>query len=90
MSRLEVRVTPRAAKNALDGFSPDGALLLRVTAAPAEGAANTAVAKLLATALNVPARDVVLLRGSRSRHKLYDIPLEPGELAARAERAMIG
>ena len=88
MTRLEVRVTPRADENALDGFTVDGVLRIRVTAAPADGSANEAVVRLLAKALNVPARDVTLLRGSRSRHKIFDIALEPRELEARARQAV--
>ena len=53
-----------------------GAVRVRVTAAPAEGAANAAVAKLLAKALDLPSRDVVLVSGATARRKVFDVPLD--------------
>lgn len=46
---------------------------LRVTTPPADGAANDAVLKLLATALGWPLRDLKLLRGAAARIKLIGI-----------------
>ena len=83
MTRLQVRVTPRASRDAVEGLDPDGVLKVRVTAPPADGAANAAVSKLLARALDVPQRDVVLLSGTSGRLKLFDVPLEASELHRR-------
>jgi len=46
---------------------------LRVTAPPADGAANAAVRELLAAALGRPPRDLVLLRGGKARTKLFGL-----------------
>lgn len=81
--RLPVRVTPRAARDAVTGFDADGVLLVRVTAPPADGAANAAVTKLLARALGLPARDVVLVSGAAARQKLFDVPLSEDEVRVR-------
>jgi len=81
--RLPVRVTPRASRDALAGFDADGVLLVRVTAPPADGAANAAVTRLLARALGLPGRDIVLVSGATSRLKLFDVPLSEDELRAR-------
>lgn len=54
----------------------DGAVLVRVTAAPADGAANEAVLKLLAAALDRPRRDLTLLRGATARIKLIGVALD--------------
>lgn len=78
-----VRVTPRAARDGIDGFDPDGVLRVRVTAAPADGAANAAVAKLLAKALDIPSRDVVLVSGATARQKLFELPLTLAEIGQR-------
>jgi hypothetical protein len=83
MTRLQVRVTPRASRDGVDGFDPDGTLRVRVTAAPADGAANAAVVKLLARALGLAARDVVLVSGATARQKVFEVPLEPGEVRTR-------
>lgn len=46
---------------------------LRVTAPPANGAANTAALRLLASAMDVPPRNLTLLRGATGRVKLIGI-----------------
>ncbi|MGB7412341.1 MAG: DUF167 family protein [Sphingopyxis granuli] len=46
---------------------------LRVTAPPADGAANDAVLRLLAAALDRPRRDLTLVRGAGARIKLIAI-----------------
>ena len=81
--RLVVRVTPRAARDVIEGLDADGTLRVRVTAAPADGAANAAVAKLLAKALALPGRDVVLISGATARQKLFEVPLEIDEVRRR-------
>jgi uncharacterized protein YggU (UPF0235/DUF167 family) len=83
VSRLQVRVTPRAGTDALDGFDASGVLRLRVSAAPADGAANAAVTRLLAKALGLPQRDLVLVAGARARTKLFDVPLTAAEIHER-------
>jgi uncharacterized protein YggU (UPF0235/DUF167 family) len=60
-------------------------LAVRVTAPPAEGAANAAVTRLLAATLGLPARDVVLISGASSRLKVFDLPLAADDLARRLE-----
>jgi uncharacterized protein (TIGR00251 family) len=87
VARLHVHVTPRASRDAIQSVDGD-VIRLRVTAAPTDGAANAAVVKLLARALALPSRDVVLVRGPASREKVFDIPLEPGEIRARLAKAM--
>jgi uncharacterized protein (TIGR00251 family) len=83
MARLVVRVTPRASRDAIEGFDPEGVLRVRVTAAPADGAANAAVAKLLARALDLPSRDVVLVSGAAARQKMFEVPLTSAEIGKR-------
>lgn len=67
----------------MEGFDAEGSLRVRVTAAPADGAANAAVARLLAKALGLPGRDVVLVSGGTARQKLFDVPLDMDELRRR-------
>lgn len=66
---LRVRVQPRASRAGIDGWRPDGALGVRVTAAPVDGQANTAVGALLAEALGVRASAVEIVRGATGRDK---------------------
>lgn len=83
MSRLHVRVTPRAARDLVGTLDADRVLHVRVTAAPADGAANAAVSRLLARTLDVPSRDVILVSGSTARRKVFDVPLTQEEIQAR-------
>jgi hypothetical protein len=68
-----VRVTPRASARGVGG-ERDGALLVRVTAPPAEGKANAAVVAILAEALGVPRSAVVIERGQTGRTKRVSVP----------------
>lgn len=81
--RIPVRVTPRASRDGIAGFDDAGTLLVRVTAPPADGAANAAVTKLLARVLDLPSRDIVLVSGASSRQKLFEVPLTEAEVRAR-------
>lgn len=81
--RLHVRVTPRASRDAIEGFDDAGVLRVRVTAPPADGAANKAVTKLLASALGIPQRDVMLISGGSSRLKVFEVPLSAEEVTTR-------
>ncbi|MEP7155642.1 MAG: DUF167 domain-containing protein [Betaproteobacteria bacterium] len=51
----------------------DGALKIRVAAPPLDGRANDEIARFLGTTLNVPARDICLVSGAKSRSKRYSI-----------------
>lgn len=65
---LAVRVVPRASKAGIAG-TRDGAILVRLGAAPVDGAANAELIDTLARALGVPRRAVTLVAGATSRSK---------------------
>jgi uncharacterized protein YggU (UPF0235/DUF167 family) len=75
--RLTVRVTPRGGREAVEGWSRDEAgrpvLKVRVAAAAADGAANTAVLALLAKTLGRPKSALAILRGETARVKQIEI-----------------
>lgn len=70
--RIPVRATPRGGRDSIDGVR-DGRLLVRVAAAPADGAANEAVLRLVAHAVGVPRASVRLVAGATGRNKLVAI-----------------
>jgi uncharacterized protein len=70
---LRVRVQPRASRSEIVGWRADGALGVRVSAPPVEGAANAAVEALLAGALGVRASAVRVVHGERRRDKLVRV-----------------
>lgn len=72
-ARLAVRVVPRADRNAIDGVTETGAVRIRLTAPPVEGAANAALILLLSDVLSVAKRDITILRGGRGRDKVVQI-----------------
>jgi uncharacterized protein (TIGR00251 family) len=84
-------VQPRAGRDAVAGWRADGALGVRVTAPPVEGAANAAVEALLAAALGVRRRAVEVVRGERGRDKVVQVTgLALDEIHARLERRAAG
>lgn len=69
---IAVRVIPRAAKSAIDGIR-DGAVLVRLSAAPVDGAANAELIEVMADALGVPKRAITITSGEASRRKTLQI-----------------
>ncbi|HEV3485733.1 MAG TPA: DUF167 domain-containing protein [Vicinamibacterales bacterium] len=83
MAALQVRVIPRAGRTAIAGRRGD-ALLIRLAAAPVDGAANEALVDLLSDALAVPRRNISIAAGQRSRDKRIEIDgLDPDTLERR-------
>jgi uncharacterized protein len=87
---LAVRLTPKGGRDAIDGVAElaDGSRVLkvRVRAAASEGEANTALVRLLANTLGVPARDVHLVAGASARRKRLQIDGAASALAAALEK----
>jgi uncharacterized protein YggU (UPF0235/DUF167 family) len=83
---VRVRVTPKSSKDAVDGVeqvAEGPAFRVRVRAVPAEGEANAAVEKLVATWLEVPKGRVAVIQGGKSRVKSLEITGEVDEITAR-------
>jgi uncharacterized protein YggU (UPF0235/DUF167 family) len=86
--KLLVKVSPKAARNAVLGWHDD-MLKIAVTAAPERGKANAAVQAVLADALCVPKSAITLLHGETQSRKLFDIAgLEDGEILRRLPAAV--
>jgi uncharacterized protein len=66
---LPVRVKPGARADAVEG-TRGAALLISVTAAPRDGAANAAVLKLLARQLRCSPGSLSIARGHKTRDKV--------------------
>jgi uncharacterized protein (TIGR00251 family) len=70
---VEVRLTPRAAMDRIDGIEwlsdATPVLKARVRAVPEKGKANEAIVKLLARTLGLPASRARLLSGETARRK---------------------
>ena len=81
-----VRLTPKGGRDAIDGLErlADGRAVLkvRVRAAPSDGAANAALIRLMAQALEVAPRQVSLEAGATARVKRIKIAGDAARLAA--------
>jgi len=85
VTRLAVRVTPRADRDEVCGWR-GAELTVRVTAAPDGGKANAAVEKTIAAALGLPKSSVNVVRGHASRVKQLEVDAdEPTVRAAFGE-----
>lgn len=69
---LDIKVVPRAGRTAVAG-TRGGALLVRLAAAPVEGAANAELLTLLSRLLGIPRRHISIAAGANSRHKRVKI-----------------
>ncbi len=69
---LRVRVQPRASRDTLSG-EREGALVVRLTAPPVEGAANEALARFLGKALGVAPSAVRVVSGATGRNKVVQV-----------------
>ena len=75
--RLAVRVTPKGGRDGTDGWGLDPAgrpfLKLRVSVAPADGAANAAVVALVAKLVGIPKSAVRIVAGETARLKMLEL-----------------
>jgi uncharacterized protein (TIGR00251 family) len=69
---IDVRVIPRAGTSGVAGRRGD-AVLVRLNAAPVDGAANAELIEVLSDVLDVPKRAVSIVSGARSRRKRVQI-----------------
>jgi uncharacterized protein (TIGR00251 family) len=79
---IDVRVIPRASRSQLAG-TRNGRLLVRLNAAPVDGAANDALIDFLAHLVDKPRRAVRIVSGETSREKRVAIDGLSFEAATR-------
>lgn len=86
---ISVKVIPRSGKNSVEWVKGEEEgegerLKVRLTAPPVDGAANEALVALLAERLGVPKRQVVIVRGAKSRQKVVEVVgLSPADIRQR-------
>jgi uncharacterized protein (TIGR00251 family) len=88
--RMRVHAQPRSRAASAGVHSVrGGSLVVRLAAAPVDGAANAELVETLASALGIAKRDVVVARGNASRDKTIDIRgLLPDEISQRLAKAV--
>ena len=70
--RLQIRVTPRARRPAIE-TAGDGTILVKVREPAEDGRANAALIAALAGHFRVPKRAVTIVHGHGSRRKLVEV-----------------
>ena len=84
-----MRVTPRAGRSAIIGVT-EGQLIVRIAAAPVDGAANEALVGVLAASFDLPRRAVSITSGARARTKRVQFEgVTPGTLEARLAALLV-
>lgn len=84
-TRLDLKVSPKAARNAVTGWMGE-VLKVSVTAAPEKGKANQAVEALLAEALGLAKSAVKVVAGQTSKQKRVEIAgLDAAEVRRRLD-----
>jgi len=71
---IDLKISPGASRNEITGIR-DRRLCIRVAAAPEDGKANACLCGFLAKTLDCAKRDVVLVRGEKSRLKTVAVPV---------------
>jgi uncharacterized protein len=83
---LAVRLTPRAARDGIDGIKEGPAgphVQARVRAVPEDGRANAALVELVAREIGVPKSTVEVTSGQTARLKSVSIAGDPAALETR-------
>jgi len=86
MLTLTLHIQPNARRTEIAGLHGE-ALKIKITAVAVDGQANARLLKFLAEIFGVPLRQVNLLQGEHSRHKVVEIQgssLDPASLLNEA------
>lgn len=69
---VALHIQPRARRSEVAGLF-NGALKLKITAPPADGAANRAIVEFVAARLHIPRSRIRIVSGAKSREKVVRI-----------------
>ena len=86
---LTLHIQPGAKRSEVMGLHGE-ALKIRLAAPPIDGRANDALLRFVADSFDVPLRQVELLRGGQSRHKMVKVTgskVNPESLLPKVDQA---
>lgn len=72
--KISVKVVPYSKKEMVQEVSKEN-YIVRVNAIPSDGEANDRVVELLSKHFDVPKSKILLLRGHKSRNKVFELAL---------------
>ncbi len=84
---LKTKAIPGATKEKVEIFGEY--LKIKVNAAPEKGQANTAILRLLAVYLNLPASSIRITRGHSSTQKTINVSLTTHKLAELIQQGLL-
>ena len=70
-ARISVKVKPRASRDIVEGWK-EGALVVRLTSPPVDGAANSSLIRLLAKKTGVARSRIRIVSGEKGRSKILE------------------
>ena len=70
-ARINVKVKPRASRDTVEGWR-EGALVVRLTSPPVDGAANSSLIRLLAKKTGVARSRIRIVSGDKGRSKILE------------------
>ena len=73
VTKLKIRVTPRAKRDEIYSILEDGTVKVRLTAPPVGGKANKALIKYFSGIFEIPRSRIEILTGFKNRNKLLVI-----------------
>lgn len=81
MVQVKIKVKPRSKKDGFEAADEDGTITVRLKAPAVDGKANQALIKFLSEALGIRRKDISILVGEKSRHKVLVLEgIEPQDL----------
>ena len=87
--RIRVRVKPGASRVRVGGRYGEDQLIVAVNAPPVDGAANEAVTRAVASALDVRPRQVTLVSGHTARSKVLEVDVPDSAAAGLADAVQV-
>lgn len=70
---LRIKVIPRSSKNEIVGEMTNGAIKIKLTAAPVDGEANKKLITLLSKEWNIPKSCITIIKGEKGKEKVIEI-----------------
>lgn len=72
---IDIKLVPRASQNKIDGWYGEQ-LKIRLTSAPVDGAANSALVKFLAKEFKISQHLIQIVSGHTSRNKIIRLKID--------------
>lgn len=83
--RMNIHVTPNAARNEVIGRTKNGEYKIKIQSSPVDGAANKKLIKFIAGTVGVSKSKVRIVSGIKSRNKILEIDSDEEKIKQHME-----